>query len=148
VPIALPSSDASRSSSITCQGPSLCNGLEPGCYSDPRWNLRSLLGILEASRCYANDELNVYRYRSTIDRFSSLSNTILLPGIGILCAAPYMLQAAAFVSSGGNRQSCTARLALRSRTPTFVRLPFTGGSCNSGSLFLSRNCPYGDQRLR
>ncbi|KAI1510601.1 hypothetical protein L13192_05381 [Pyrenophora tritici-repentis] len=49
-----------------------CNGLEPRCYGDPRWNLRSFLGTLDASRSYVNNKPNVYRYR-----------------IGILCAAPY-----------------------------------------------------------
>ena len=69
----------------------VCNELEPRCYNDPRWNLRSVLGTLEASRYYANDKLDVYKYRSTVDRFSSSSNTILLLGISNLCVAPYIV---------------------------------------------------------
>ncbi|KAF7573975.1 hypothetical protein A1F94_013550 [Pyrenophora tritici-repentis] len=46
-----------------------CNGLEPRCYGDPRWNLRSFLGTLDASRSYVNNKPNVYRYRCTADSF-------------------------------------------------------------------------------
>ncbi|KAI0569829.1 hypothetical protein A1F97_11065 [Pyrenophora tritici-repentis] len=35
-----------------------CNGLEPRCYGDPRWNLRSFLGTLDASRSYVNNKPN------------------------------------------------------------------------------------------
>ncbi|KAI0569374.1 Monophenol monooxygenase (Tyrosinase), partial [Pyrenophora tritici-repentis] len=43
-------------------GDTRCNGLEPGCYGDPRWNPRSLLGTLDASRSYANNKPNAPAY--------------------------------------------------------------------------------------